>query len=323
MKAIQYTQYGSPDVLRLVEVETPTPKDNEVLVKVMAAAANPADWRLMEAKPFLVRMSDGLTKPKDPRLGHDFAGIVDAVGKNITQFNVGDEVFGEVGAGAFAEYVCVPETDLALKPINASFEQAASLVMVGLTAVQGIRDTGKIQAGQQVLINGASGGIGTFSVQYAKAVGAEVTGVCSTRNLELVRSIGADYVVDYTRDDFTKNGRKYDLVFDTVGNRGVFAYARALKPGGRAVITGFTTFPHLIHVVAFGGIAARRGGKFVGIMGVAQAKQSDLMEIKDLVERGKIKPVIDRCYPLTETAEAIRHLETGRARGKVVITVAS
>lgn len=323
MKAIQYTQYGSPDVLRLTEVEKPTPKEDQVLVKIHAAAANPADWHLMEAKPFLVRTSAGFSKPKDPRLGQDFAGRVESVGKNVTQFKVGDEVYGEVGAGAFAEYVCAPEKNLALKPVNLSFEEAASLVMVGLTAIQGMRDTGKIQAGQKVLINGASGGIGTFAVQYAKSMGTEVTGVCSTRNLELVRSIGADFVVDYTRDDFTKNGRKYDLIYDTVGNRGVFAYARALKDGGRAVIAGFTTFLHLIHLLTLGSLAARRGGKFVGIMGIAQTKQSDLMVIKELAESGKVKPVIDRCYPLSETSEAIRYLETGRARGKVVISVAN
>jgi NADPH:quinone reductase-like Zn-dependent oxidoreductase len=325
MKAIVYTEYGSPDVLRLKEVEKPTPKDDEVLVKVHAASANPLDWHFMRGAPFLARLEGGLQKPKHTRLGADVAGQVEAVGRNVTRFKPGDAVFGEIfgsGLGSFAEYVCTREDMLALKPANLSFEEAAATPVVGFTAIQGLRDTGHIQSGQKVLINGASGGVGTFAVQFAKSVGAEVTGVCSTRNLDMVRSIGADHVIDYTKEDFTKNGQRYDLIYDAVGNRSVSDYQRALTPNGRAVVAGFTTLFRLFQHVLLGAWVSKTGSQKVGLMGTAKANQKDLLVIKELLETGKVVPVIDKRYPLSETAEAIRYLETGHARGKVVITVA-
>jgi len=320
MKAIIYTKYGPPDVLQLKEVEKPIPKDNEVLVKVHAASANPADWHLMRAEPFLARLANGLLKPKNTRLGADVAGRVEAVGSNVTQLQVGDLVFGELSLnalGGFAEYVCASEDTFALKPVNLTFEQAAAVPLAAFTALQGLRDKGQIQPGQKVLINGASGGVGTFAVQIAKAFGAaEVTGVCSTRNLDLVRSIGADHVIDYSKEDFTKNGQRYDLIFDAVGNRSVTDLRRALTPNGICAVAGFTSLSRLFQVMLL-------GGKQIGLMATANANQKDLLIIKDLLEAGKVVPVIDRTYPLAETAEAIRYLETGRARGKVVITVVS
>lgn len=321
MKAIIFTQYGSPDVLQLAEVEKPTPTENQVLVKVEAAAANPLDWHRLRADPFLVRLGDGLFKPKNPKLGADLAGIVEAVGPDVTEFKPGDEVFGAAGGGAFAEYACVHQKYLALKPANVSFAEASATPVVGFTAVQGLRHAGQIQAGQKVLINGASGGIGTFAVQLAKAYGAEVTGVCSGRNLELVRSIGADGVIDYTKEDFTRNGRYYDLIYDTVGNRSVADYKRALTPQGSCVIAGFTTMPRLFEHMLLGPLLSKKGGKTVGMMGTANPNKADLLVIKELLETGQVVPVIDRTYPLAETADAIRYLETGRARGKVIITI--
>jgi NADPH:quinone reductase-like Zn-dependent oxidoreductase len=321
MKAIVFTEYGSPDVLQLQEVERPTPKDNQVLVKVHAAAANPLDWHRMRGAPFLARLDGGLRKPKDPRLGADIAGRVEAVGSQVTQFQPGDEVFGEIGAGGFAEYVAVREKALALKPANISFEEAAAVPVVAFTALQGLRDAGNIQSGQKVLINGASGGVGTFAVQLARYYGAEVTGVCSTRNLDMVRSIGADHVIDYTKEDFSKTGQRFDLIYDAVGNRSVSAYRRALKPQGRCVIAGFTTMLRLFEHMAVGGLVSRIGNRKIGMMGVAKPNQPDLLFVKELLEAGKVVPVIDRRYPLSETAEAIRYLEAGHAQGKVIITV--
>ncbi len=324
MKAIIYTQYGSPDVLQLKEVGKPTPKENEVLVKIHAASANPLDWHFMRGAPFLARLEAGLFKPKNPMLGADIAGRVEAVGSRVTQFQPGDDVFGDIslnGLGGFAEYACTHEDALALKPTNISFEEAAAVPVVGFTTVQGMRDKGQIQSGQKVLVNGASGGIGTFAVQYAKAFGAEVTGVCSTRNLDMVRSIGADHVIDYTQEDFTKNGQGYDLIYDTVGNRSVADYKRALNPNGTCVVAGFTTLSHLFQVIVVGGLVSKIGSQKIGIMGSAQSNKKDLIYIKELLETGKVVPVIDRRYPLSETAEALRYLETGRARGKVIITV--
>jgi NADPH:quinone reductase-like Zn-dependent oxidoreductase len=324
MKAIVYTTYGSPDVLRLQEVAKPTPKPHEVLVQVQAAAANPLDWHFLRGAPFFIRFDAGLSKPKRTILGADIAGRIAAVGDQVVEFQPGDEVFGEIsgsGLGGFAEYVCAPERLLVRKPAKLSFEAAAAVPVVGFTALQGLRDKGKIQAGQTVLINGASGGIGTFAVQLAKYYGAEVTGVCSTRNLELVRSLGADQVIDYTKTDFTRNGQQYDLIYDTVANRSVADYARALRPGGTCVVAGFSTLAHLFQVILVGAWVSKTGGKQIGLMGSAQAKQEDLLFIRDLLETGKIVPVIDRCYPLAETAAAIRYLETGRARGKVIITM--
>ncbi len=322
MQAIVQEKYGSPDVLQLKEIEKPTPQDNQVLVKIHATAANPFDWHLMRAAPFFVRFSMGLRKPNFSILGIDIAGTVEAVGKDVTQFKPGDAVFGGIAPGGFAEYVATPAANLALKPANVSFEEAAATPCVGFTAIQGMRDFGKLQAGQQVLINGASGGIGTFAVQYAKSVGTEVTGVCSTRNLDLVRSIGADHVVDYTQEDFTRTGQQYDLLFDTVGNRSATDYRRALKPNGICSVAGFTTIRHMVIQVMFlGGRISRNSEQTIGAMGTARPNPDDLRVIQDLLATGKVKPVIDRCYPLRETADAIRYLETGRARGKVIVQI--
>jgi NADPH:quinone reductase-like Zn-dependent oxidoreductase len=320
MKAIVYPKYGPPDVLQLKEVERPVPKDGEILVKVLAASANPLDWHLMRASPFFVRLGGGLRKPKDSRLGADLAGRVEAVGTNVTQFQPGDEVFGAY-AGSFAEYAAVPENRVALKPANSSFEQAAAIPVAAITALQGLRDTGQIQPGQKVLVNGASGGVGTFAVQIARAFGAEVTAVCSTRNVDMLRSIGADHVVDYTQEDFTRNGQHYDLIYDAVGNRSVSDYRRALNPNGTCAIAGFQSLPRLFGHMILGPLRSKIGNKKVGLMGTAKMNQKDLVYVKELVEAGKVVPVIDRRYPLRETAEAIRYLEEGHARGKVVITV--
>lgn len=321
MKAILFTRYGSPDVLQVTEVEKPVPNENQVLIKVMAASANPLDWHRMRGEPFLARMGEGLRKPQDPRLGADVAGQVESVGKNVTEFKPGDEVFGAVGAGSFAEYVCTRDKNLALKPANVSFEAAAAAPVVGYTALQGLRDHGKIRAGQKVLVNGAAGGIGTFAVQLAKSYGTEVTGVCSTRNLDMVCSIGADHVVDYTREDFTRTGQQYDLIYDAIGNRSIFDYRRALAPLGKCVIAGFTSLPRLFEHMVLGPLVSRRGNRKVGMMGISNAKKEDLLTIQELLETGKVVSVIDRRYPLTETAEAIRYLETLHARGKVIINV--
>src|SRR5688500_5641321 len=323
MKAILFPKYGSPDVLQLAEVEKPAPNENQVLIKVIAAAANPLDWHRMRGEPFLARMGEGLRKPKNPKLGADIAGQVEAVGMNVTEFKPGDKVFGAVGAGGFAEYVCTREKNLALKPANISFEAAAAAPVVGFTALQGLRDAGHIQAGQKVLVNGASGGVGHFAVQIAKSYGTEVTGVCSTRNLDMVRSIGADHVIDYTREDFTRNGQEYELIYDSIGNRSVFDYRRALKPEGKCVIAGFTSLPRLFGHMLLGRLVSKAGDKKVGMMGISNANKEDLLVIKELLETGKVVPVIDRRYPLSETAEAIRYLETGHARGKVIIIVDS
>jgi NADPH:quinone reductase-like Zn-dependent oxidoreductase len=318
MKAIVYTEYGSPDVLQLKELTKPTPRDHEVLVKIYASSANPADWHLMRAEPFLARLENGLLKPKITKLGADIAGRAEAVGRNVTQFQVGDDVFGCMPLselGGFAEYVCAHEEALALKPARLTFEQAAAVPLAAFTALQGLRDKGQIQPGQKVLINGASGGVGTFAVQIAKSFGAEVTGVCSTRNLEMVRSIGADHVIDYTKEDFTQNGQRYDLIFDAVGNRSVSDYQRALTPDGICAVAGFTSLSRLFQIMFL-------GGKKVGLMETAKGNKKDLLFIKELLEADKVVPVIDRCYPLSEVADAIRYLEAGHAQGKVVITVA-
>jgi NADPH:quinone reductase-like Zn-dependent oxidoreductase len=324
MKSIIYTQYGSPDVLQFKDIEKPTPKENEVLVKIHAASANPLDWHLMRAEPFLARLENGLLKPKITKLGADIAGRVEAVGKNVTEFKPGDDVFGDIwlsGLGGFAEYGCIHEDTLVLKPANISFEQAAAVPVAALTALQGLRNKGQIQAGQKVLVNGASGGVGTFAVQIAKSFGCEVTGVCSTRNLELVRSIGADHVIDYTREDFTNNGQQYDLIYCAVGNRSITDYKRALKPQGVCVIAGFTNLRLLFEHMLIGPRRSKAGGKRVGLMDTAKTNKKDLVFMQELLAAGKVVPVIDKRYPLSETAEAIRYLETGRARGKVIITV--
>ncbi len=325
MKAIVYTDYGSPDVLQFKDIEKPTPKDNEVLVKIHAASANPADWHTMRATPFLARLANGFFKPKNPRLGADLAGRVEAVGRTVTQFQVGDDVFGCLPLNemsSFAEYVCAREDALVSKPAKMTFEQAAAVPLAAFTALQGLRDKGQIQSGQKVLINGASGGVGTFAVQIAKSFGAEVTGVCSTRNSDMVHSIGADQVIDYTREDFTNNGQQYDLIYCAVGNRSISDYQRALTPQGVCVIAGFTNLRLLFEHMILGPRSSKVGGKQVGLMPTMKPNKKDLVFLKELLDSGKVVPVIDRCYPLSETAEAIRYLETGHARGKVVVTVA-
>jgi len=314
MKAIIFTQYGSPDVLQLEEVDKPVPTDEQVLIKVHAASANPLDWHTMRGAPFMARFTFGLRKPRSPLLGADVAGRVEALGKTVTRFQPGDDVFGSIGAGSFAEYACANEAILASKPANLSFEAAAAVPVAALTALQGLRDKGQIHPGQKVLINGASGGVGTFAVQIAKSFGTEVTGVCSTRNLDMVRAIGADHVIDYTNEDFTRNGQQYDLIFDAVGNRSVSDLQRALSPDGICAVAGFTTLPRLFQHMFL-------GGKKVGLMDTAKANREDLVFIRELLEAGKVAPVIDKTYPLSEVPEAIRYLEKGHAKGKVVITL--
>ena len=325
MKAIVYTKYGSPDVLDLEEIEKPTPKDGEVLVKVHAASANARDWRLLRADPFLVRlMGGGLLKPKHNTLGSDIAGRVEAVGGNVKQFQPGDEVFGDLsgggfGGGGFAEYVCASEDALALKPASLTFEEAAAAPMAAVTALQGLRDKGRIQPGQKVLINGASGGVGTFAVQIAKSFGAEVTGVCSTRKSDMVRALGADHVIDYTQEDFTRNGQRYDLILAVNGYRPISDYKRALNAKGIYVMVGGST-AQIFQALLLGPWMSMTGSKKMGALS-AKPDQEDLVFVKELVEAGKVMPVIDRRYPLSEVGEALRYLEEGHAGGKVVITV--
>jgi NADPH:quinone reductase-like Zn-dependent oxidoreductase len=319
MKAIVYTKYGPPEVIQFIDVEKPTPKDDEVLIKIHAASVNAYDWHFLTADIFLIRlMGGGLLKPKYTRLGADVAGRIEAVGGNIKQFKVGDEVFG-MAKGSFAEYTCAPESSLALKPVNTSFDEAAAAPMAALTALQGLRDEGQIQAGQKVLINGASGGVGTFAVQIAKSFGAEVTAVSSTGNLEQSRLIGADHVIDYTKEDFTQNGRQYDLIFAANGYHPLSAYKRALSPKGIYIMAG-GTMPQIFQSMLMGSMMSEKDGrKMSGVS--AKRNQKDLVFIKELYETGKIKSVIDRRYPLSESAEALRYLGAGHARGKVVITI--
>jgi NADPH:quinone reductase-like Zn-dependent oxidoreductase len=319
MKAIVYTKYGSPDVLELKEVEKPTPKDNEVLVKVHAVSVNAADWHLVRGKPFLVRLvAGGLLKPKNKILGADLAGRVEAVGRNVKQFQPGDEVFG-CNWGGFAEYISVPEDALVLKPANVTFEEAAAVPMAAVTALQALRDKGHIHPGQKVLINGASGGVGTFAVQIAKSFGTEVTAVCSTGKLDMVRSIGADHVVDYTQEDFTKSGKRYDLIHAANGYHPILHYRRALSPKGVYVMTG-GSMAQMFQAMLLGPLISMIGSKKMGFK-AANISQSDMTYMKELLETGKIKPVIDRRYSLSEVPEAIRYVEEGHARGKVVITL--
>jgi NADPH:quinone reductase-like Zn-dependent oxidoreductase len=316
MKAIVYTKFGPPDVLQLKEVEKPVPKDNEILIKVHAASANAYDWRHLRADPFFIRfMGAGLFKPKHKILGADIAGEVEAVGSHVKQFQLGDEVLGEGSYGGFAEYVCVDENRFVLKPANLTFEEAAAVPMAALTALQGLRDKGQIQAGQKVLINGASGGVGTFAVQIAKSFGAKVTGVCSTTKMDLVRLIGADHVIDYTQEDVTKNEQQYDLIFDVAAYHSIAEYKRILSPGGIYVVAG-GSMARIFQVM----LKSRTGAKNMVVV-VAKISQKDLQFILELMNAGKVRSIIDKRYPLNETAEALRYLEEGHARGKVVITV--
>ena len=320
MKAIVYTKYGSPDVLHLKDVEKPTPEDHQVLVKVHAASVNALDWRPFTMPSIPLRlMSGGLFKPKDPSVGVDVAGQVEAVGSKVTAFQPGDFVFG-VAPGAFAEYVCNSESKFALKPANVSFEEAAAVPVAAFTALQGLRDKGQIQARQKVLIDGASGGVGTFAVQIAKAFGAEVTAVCRTRNLDMVRSIGADHVIDYTEENFTKNEQRYDLILAVNGYHPILDYRRALSPNGICVVAG-GSMSQIFQALLLGPLVSRIGSKKIGFMGIAASLKEDLLFIKELLEAGKVIPVIDKSYPLSETAAAIRYLIEEHGRGKVVITV--
>jgi len=318
MKAIVYTKYGGPEVLQLKEVERPTPNDNQVLVKVHAASANAMDYRRFETISLMGRLMDEwVIKANNTILGADVAGTVEAVGKNVTEFKPGDEVFG-VAPGAFAEYACNGASKFALKPANVSFEEAAAVPVAALTALQGLRDKGQIQPGQKVLIDGASGGVGTLAVQIAKAFGAEVTAVCSTRNLEMARSIGADHVVDYTREDFTKNKQNYDLILAVNGYHPILDYKRALSLQGICVVVG-GSLAQVFQTILLGPLVSRAGSKKIGFMGIATTPKKDLLFLKELLEARKVVPVIDKCYPLSETAEAIRYIVEEHAQGKVVI----
>ncbi|MEX1994209.1 MAG: NAD(P)-dependent alcohol dehydrogenase [Steroidobacteraceae bacterium] len=322
MQAIVYDEYGAPDVLRLAQVERPLPGDNQLLIRIRAAAANPLDWHYMRGTPYLMRMESGYRRPVDPRLGVDVSGIVEAVGKAVTQFKPGDAVFGTAN-GAFAEYAITAARRVVLKPANLTFQQAAAVPVAALTALQALRDKGQIQPGQKVLINGASGGVGTFAVQIAKTMGAEVTGVCSTRNVELVRSLGADHVIDYTQQDFTEGNERYDLIIDNVFNRSLSEYRRVLGPTGRYVLIGGGGPEDNKWLGPLGALArmwlvSLFVDQELGFM-LSATRQDDLRELAALMEAGKIRPVIDRSYALRDVPAALRYLETGRARGKVVI----
>ena len=326
MKAMAYTEYGPPDVLELTGVEKPVAKGDEVLLKVHAASVNPADWHLLRGKPYIARLQIGLRKPKETVLGCDVAGQVEAVGKNVTTLQPGDEVFGSPfmhGFGAFAESVCVPEDLLAPKPATLSFEQAAAVPLAASTALQGLRDHGGIEPGHNVLIIGASGGVGTFAVQIAKSFDAEVSGVCSTRNVDMVRSLGADHVIDYTKEDFTQSGQKYDLIFQLAGTRSPSECRRALTSKGTLVLSSGESdgrwigpVDRIIKALMLSPFVSQKMASFT-----VQPNKADLQFLKQLIESGKVTPVIDRTYPLSEVPEAIRYLENGHARGKVVITV--
>ena len=317
MKAMIHTKYGKPEMLHLAEVEKPIPEADEVLVKIMATAVNQADNHILSG---MLRYSTGLFKPKHQILGSDIAGIVEAVGSDVRQFQVGDEVFGDLSGhrrGGFAEYVAVPASTLALKPVNLSFVEAAAVPMTAVTALQGVRDKGQIETGQQVLINGASGGVGTFALQIAKALGGEVTAVVSTTKMDMACTIGADHIIDYTQENFTQNGRRYDLIFDTVGNHAVAEYKRVLKPKGRFVTSAF--LPAL--VIQGPWLSLIEGKKMSNMM--AKPNQKDLTFMKELLESDKVRPVIDRCYPLSKVPEAFKYIGEGHAKGKVIITTPS
>jgi len=316
MKAIVQKGYGSPDVFALKEIDKPVVEENDVLVRVHAASLAAGDYFAMRGEPYLVRFSAGWPKPKDYVPGYDVAGQVEAVGEDVTQYQPGDEVYGDC-QGTCAEYVCGAEDKFGLKPANLTFEQAAAVPTSAVAALRGLRDEGKVQPGQKVLINGASGGVGTFAVQIAKAFGAEVTGVCSTRNVDMVRSIGADHVIDYTQEDFTQGGRRYDLILDQVANHSFSDCRRALTPKGIYIPnSGHSGLGFIIKAFVLSLFVRQQGAPYIAI-----PKNQDLVDLKELIEAGKVTPVIDRTYPLSETPEAFRYLDEGHARGKVVITV--
>lgn len=322
MKAIVYSKYGPPDVLKVKEVEKPAPQDNQVLVKIHAASLNYGNLVLLKGDPFLARFAFGLFKPKYPIPGGDISGRVEAVGKDVKQFQPGDDVFGDLsgcGWGGFAEYVSVPEKALALKPTNVSYEEAAAVPMAGVTALQSLRDKGKIQSGQKVLIHGASGGVGTFAVQIAKSFGAEVTGVCSTRNLEILQSIGADHAIDYTKEDFTKNGQKFDLILAVNGHQPISAYKRSLNLNGNFVHVGGSG-AQLFQTITLGSMTSWTGSKKMSSF-LQRQNQTDLIYMKELLEAGKVKPVMDKNFKMSEAKEAFRYFEEGHAKGKIVLTM--
>ena len=318
MKAAVYTRYGPPDVVQITDVEKPVPNDKEVLIKIRAASVNPLDWHFMRGTPYILRIGAGLHKPKVTRLGVDLAGQVEAVGTNVTQFKPGDEVFG-VCRGALAEYACTVEQKLALKPANLSFEDAASVPVAAITALQGLRDRGRIQPGHKVVVDGASGGVGTFAVQIAKSFGAEVTAACSARNVNTARSLGADHVIDYTRENFTKSGQRYDLILAANAYHSIFDYRRALNPSGVYVMAGGGGI-QILQVIFLGPFLSLLGSKKMRFI-FANINQKDLVFLKDLLEARKVVPVIDRRYPLSSAAEALAYLEEGHAQGKVLITI--
>ena len=320
MKAIVYTEYGSPDVLQLKEVARPVPTDDEVLIKIHAVSVNGSDWEGLTGKPLYARIG-GLRKPSEGILGSDIAGRVEMAGRNIRRFQPGDEVFGDIlgRMGGFAEYVCARGRTLALKPASMTFEEVAAIPQAAVIALQGIRDKGQVQPGQKVLINGAGGGAGSFAVQLAKLYGAEVTGVDNTGKLDFMRSLGADHVIDYTREDFTKNGKQYDMILDVIAHRSVFAYKRALRPNGSCFMVGGSVAT-AFQILLLGPWVRRTAGKKIRLL-VVQPNRKDLVFITELYEAGKVVPVIDRRYPLSEVPEALRYLGEGHARGKVIITV--
>jgi NADPH:quinone reductase-like Zn-dependent oxidoreductase len=320
MKAVVYTKYGPPEVLELKEVAKPTPRDDEVLIKVQAVSVNRSDWETLRGKPLYARIG-GLLKPRHQILGSDIAGRVEMAGRNIRRFRPGDEVFGDIlpRLGGFAEYVCARESALTLKPASMTFEEVAAIPQAAVIALQGIRDKGQVQPGQKVLISGAGGGAGTFAVQLAKLYGAEVTGVDNTGKLDFMRSLGADHVIDYTREDFTENGKQYDLILDVVAHRSVFAYKRALRSNGSYFLAGGSVAT-IFQILLLGAWIRGTTGKKIRILAV-RPNLKDLVYITELYEAGKVVPVIDRRYTLSEVAEAIRYLGEGRAKGKVVVTV--
>jgi NADPH:quinone reductase-like Zn-dependent oxidoreductase len=319
MKALVYTEYGSPDVLHLLEVAKPVPSEDQVLIRIHAASVNSLDWRLLRGKPALARvLIGGLFKPKHNTPGADIAGRIEAVGANIKEFRPGDDVFGGIGIGGFAEYVCATEDRLVRKPVNVSFEDAAAVPVAAITALQGLRDKGHIEAGQKALIDGASGGVGTFAVQIAKSFGAEVTAVCSTQAMATARSIGADHVIDYTREDFTKSGQLYDLILGANAHHSLFDYRRALSRNGIYVMAGGGGM-QILQGMFLGPLLSLGRRKKMGIV-MAKRNKADFLFLAGLLETKKIVPVIDRRYPLNETADAIRYVEQGHAKGKVVIT---
>jgi NADPH:quinone reductase-like Zn-dependent oxidoreductase len=321
MKAVVYCEYGSADVLKVENIEKPVAGNGQVLVRVHAAALNPLDMHYMHGTPAVMRIDGGLRKPKSTRLGVDFSGVVEAVGPNVTQLKAGDEVFG-TRKGAFAEYVVASAANLAPKPENISFDEAAGIPVAAVTALQALRDKAQVKTGQRVLINGASGGVGTFAVQIAKSMGAHVTGVCSTRNVELVRSLGADAVIDYTRDDFTRRGERYDAIIDMVGNHTLREYRGVLNPNGSYVMVGgpkgrwIAPMDRVARMALFSPFVSQKFGMMLG-----RTNRDDYMVLRDLIEQGKVRPVIDRRYTLEQVPEAMRYLETGRARGKIIIRI--